>query len=569
MKTEQISGNDLPCRSICSRELYIFPVDAVTLTVEALRYPQSDFYSFKFLRIRGRTGGKVHEKVDARQRAMKDDQQFTQWSSSKKEQQQHKYMKNSKEIKGFLTRYILKTWTLFNGTKLKKMAFGENDEHKPQKTMLMVGETGVGKSTLINAMVNYMLGVESKDRIWFEVIETKEEQSDSQTHAVTVYDVFTEHCPFSLTVIDTPGFGKTEDTDEDLKVAEYLLGFLRSSESVETLDAVCLVVSSSTVRLSERQRYVFNAVLSLFSNDVKKNFVVFITHATRKPTNSIKAIKDAKIPCAQTSDEEPVYFRFDNSHCENFFVRYDREEETDELIQGFQAAWDLFNTSMDDFLSFVKGNKPVSLKNTESVLTHRKQLVEHMSSLREQVKAMQLEHEFEECYKEKVPTDPSTGSSKEAMCCSVCKWNCHYPGCWWVSNLSWCTAMSKYECTVCPGKCHYTMHVKEAKIYETKTRLVRKTLEDVKKNLKNESEENKKRLAKEISKQEKAISRLVEECDKCMHVLQEIALKTDALSTLQDLESLCKEAKETYGNETVQKLEELKKKAEGKSNIKV
>ncbi|KAG7335453.1 hypothetical protein KOW79_000146 [Hemibagrus wyckioides] len=508
---------------------------------------------------------------DTRQRIMEDGQHFTHGSSSKKEQQQHKYMKISKEMKGFLTRYILYTWPLLDSKRLKRKAFGEKDECKPHKTMIMVGEIGVGKSTLINSMVNYMLGVESKDRIWFEVIETKENQYESQTSTVTVYDLFTEHCPFSLTVIDTPGFGKTEGTDEDLKVAESLLELLRSGERVDKVDAVCLVMSSSTVRLNTRQNYVFNVVLSLFSNDVKKNFVVFVTHASTKPTNSIKAIKEAKIPCAQTDDEEPVYFRFDNSHCENISVNSNCEEETDQLIQGFHAAWDLFNTSMDDFLTFLKGNKPVSLKNTKSVLIHRKQLVKHITSLRKQINAMPLEHEFEESYREKVPIDPSTGLNKEATCCSVCEVNCHYPGCWWVRDLSWCTVMTKNYCTVCPGKCHYTDHVKEEKIYETKTRKVKKTLKDLKKNYKKESDENKswiRQLEEAISKQEKEITRLVEECDKCIHVLQEIALKTDALSELQDLDLLCKEAKETQcKEEIVQKLEELKKKAEGKSDM--
>ncbi|GAA6095183.1 uncharacterized protein LOC113647901 [Tachysurus ichikawai] len=130
------------------------------------------------------------------------------------------YIKTERiSLKGFITRYILNTRTVIDGKRLKKVAFREKRKGKPHKTMLIVGETGVGKSTLINAIVNYMLGVESKDRIWFEIIETKEQQSDSQTHAITVYDVITEHCPFSLTVIDTPGFGSTEGKNEDLIVA--------------------------------------------------------------------------------------------------------------------------------------------------------------------------------------------------------------------------------------------------------------------------------------------------------------------------------------------------------------
>lgn len=472
-------------------------------------------------------------------------------------------MNTIEPIKGFLTRYILKTWTLRDGERLKRVAFGEKNESKLHKTIIMLGETGVGKSTLINVMVNYMLGVDSQDRIWFEIIKTKENQTVSETCAVTVYDIFTEHSSFSLSVIDMPGFGKTEGTKEDLKVAEGLLELLSSKDGVHEIDALCLVVSSSTVRLTERQSYVFNAVLSLFSNDVAKNFVVFITHATTKPTNSIKAIKEAKIPCAQTDDGEPVHFRFNNCHCENFYVRYDREEDNEELLQGYQAASDLFNASVKSFLSFLERNKPVSLKNTENVLTHRKQLVEHIATLREQVKVMQLEHEFTESYKEKVPIDQSSSSSKEATCCSVCEWNCHYPGCWWVRDLSWCSVMSKDRCTVCPGRCKYTVHVKEGKIYVPKTRKVKKTLEDVKKNYEKGTEENKtlmNQLEEQRTNQENEITRLVDECHKSLHFLQEIALKT-TLPDL-DLDLLIKEAKETQRREIIQKLEELKKMVE-------
>ncbi|XP_060776953.1 tRNA modification GTPase MnmE-like [Neoarius graeffei] len=232
------------------------------------------------------------------------------------ETQLNEIRRNSRTIEGFITRYILNTRSVFDGEGLKREAFGEKDTNKPHKTILLVGETGTGKSTVINAMVNYLLGVESKDRVWCEIIETKENQTNTPTNAVTVYDVFTEHDPLSLTIIDTPGFGHTDGIQEDLNVAEGLHELIRSKDEVHEIDAVCLVVTSTTAHITDRRRYIFNAVLSLFGHDVEKNIVVFVTHAPRKPTNVIKAIKEFKIPCAQTDKGEPVYFRFDNSSCE-------------------------------------------------------------------------------------------------------------------------------------------------------------------------------------------------------------------------------------------------------------
>lgn len=39
---------------------------------------------------------------------------------------------------------------------------------------MTVGKTGVENSTIINAMVTYMLGVKIQDRIWDEIIDKKD-----------------------------------------------------------------------------------------------------------------------------------------------------------------------------------------------------------------------------------------------------------------------------------------------------------------------------------------------------------------------------------------------------------
>ncbi|GAA6077100.1 uncharacterized protein LOC113648199 isoform X2 [Tachysurus ichikawai] len=492
------------------------------------------------------------------------------------EEQLNEIKRESRSIKGFITRYILNTRTVIDDEILKKVAFGVKQKNKPHKTILIVGETGTGKSTLINAMVTCMLGVESKDRMWFEVIETEEKQTISQTHAVTVYDVFTEHCPFSLTIIDTPGFGNTEGK-KDLNVAESLLALFKSNDGVHELDAVCLVMTSITARLTERQHYVFNAVLSLFGNDVEKNIVLFITHAAKKPNNAIKLVKKSKIPCALTARGEPVYFRFDNSHCEDF--------DDEEISDDYQASWNLLNTAMENFLSFLKESKPISVKMTVEVLRSRKQLTASIFNIKDKIilteqkqKELKQEHEkkkrdddnFEyedEVYKVKEPLEYSWWHFgwKEATCCSVCEENCHYPGCWWVRDLSWCSVMYEGKCTVCTGKCHYTHHVKEGKKYVSKTRRVKKTKEDLKIKYEIKPDEKKSLMSQienEIKEMVKEKIRLVEECYQLVVKLEEITLKRDSVFTLKHLDFLIEKVKETGKPDQVQKLQDIKCRAD-------
>ena len=69
---------------------------------------------------------------------------------------------------------------------------------KPERVMIVLGATGAGKSTLINAIANYVFGVDWKDNFRFKIIsdeskgKTTEEQSQahSQTKDITAYTLY-------------------------------------------------------------------------------------------------------------------------------------------------------------------------------------------------------------------------------------------------------------------------------------------------------------------------------------------------------------------------------------------
>ena len=84
------------------------------------------------------------------------------------------------------------------------------------KVIIMMGATGCGKSTLINGMVNYILGVQWNDPYRFKCVRedetTARNQAHSQKSSVTAYTLHYHEgmtVPYSITIIDTPGYGDT------------------------------------------------------------------------------------------------------------------------------------------------------------------------------------------------------------------------------------------------------------------------------------------------------------------------------------------------------------------------
>ncbi|XP_016424669.1 uncharacterized protein LOC107753084 [Sinocyclocheilus rhinocerous] len=505
---------------------------------------------------------------------------------------QHIHNKNDLIKKSILiedgnpARYHLqkRTDNLDQSEPYKKMTFGERDRHKPHKTILLVGETGTGKTTLINVMINYMLGVQRKDKVWFEITDDQSDRTQvhSQTSSITVYGFYLQESPINLTIIDTPGYGNTRgvDLDKDITMSLHRLSELEGW--VREIDAVCLVIMAHQNRLSDRQIYIFDALQTLFGRDIAENILLLFTHSTgAPPKNALAAVKEAQIKCAVNEQNQPVFFLFDNCQSE----AADEEYET---IQ--EQSWNLSIGGITGLFNCLDKKCSISLKLTRDVLQKREQLETNISNLQSRVQEMKqkenelkqtqetlkknqeyvkndknFEYEVEVAYKERIDIDSS--KAKMAMCCTVCEENCHYPGCWWVSDLSWCSVMKNYHCTVCTNKCHCSKHIKTAKIYETKTKKEKRTDEDLKKEYNEKIGHGVslvKKLEDDLQELEREKRKLVKAAFHSTGTLEKIALNTDSLITFQHIDFLIETLKERNEPENAKTLENIKMRAEKK-----
>ncbi|CAL8366266.1 unnamed protein product [Boreogadus saida] len=199
----------------------------------------------------------------------------------------------------------------------QRFIFGD-DSFKRNCTFMVLGATGAGKSTLINRMINYIMGVTWDDTFRFKLVDedTNKYQAYSQTSEVTVYKLNHREgfqIDYSLTIVDTPGFGHTGGKDKDLLIVPKLQRLFSAKHGVSEIDAICFVAQASLARLTESQKHVFNSMLNIFGKDVAENIRILVTFSDGTKPPVLEAIKEAEVPWSQDEDGSPIHFKFNNS----------------------------------------------------------------------------------------------------------------------------------------------------------------------------------------------------------------------------------------------------------------
>ena len=177
---------------------------------------------------------------------------------------------------------------------------------RDRKVIVLVGASGTGKTTCIDALMNYLLGVKFEDKYRVRLVSLKEEelqktgQHESQTEWVTAYNIPTDglNLDFDICVIDTPGFGDTRGIEQDKEVFAQL-GYLftnTAEHSIDDLSGICVTVKASDARLTVTQKPIFDNILSLFGKDVADNILSGLHFLTTMFQRLLRAWKRHSFP---------------------------------------------------------------------------------------------------------------------------------------------------------------------------------------------------------------------------------------------------------------------------------
>ncbi|XP_045207826.2 uncharacterized protein LOC123559790 [Mercenaria mercenaria] len=439
-----------------------------------------------------------------------------------------------------------------------------------EKTIMLVGATGTGKSTLVDGIVNYVLGVSWSDPFRFTVIDLEQEEKDklrnqavSQTEWITCYSINPEkgsRLPYRLNIIDTPGFGDTRGITRDQEIVEQIRQLFSESGSkgVSCIELVCFLIKAPDARLTAVQRYIFQSVMSLFGKDIEQNICTMVTFADGIDPPALAALKESELPFGES-------FTFNNS---GLFAK-NVDISSSSLSPMF---WDMGLKSFREFFRHLDQVQTRSLQLTKNVLDERSRMeatvqnlqpqldagLSKVDQLKQEIKIFEdnksfikdnanFEYEVEQTQHRKIELP----LGEHVTNCTYCNFTCH-PKCALANDDEKikCSSMDREgNCRICPEKCFWKKHANTPYRFEYEQVKVKKKYAEM--------QQKYKEATGKLPNQEQLLEKMGSELDdlcydiedmmvvlkECNERLKEIALRPNPLTVTEHIDQMIENEK--------------------------
>ncbi|KAK8730924.1 hypothetical protein OTU49_007705, partial [Cherax quadricarinatus] len=281
------------------------------------------------------------------------------------------------EEKAGLSTYEIKTKDLHKDEdhKIQVMTIGpENKE--AINSVLLLGETGAGKTRAIDAMINFLFGVNFEDNFRFQLKDQVDSDDllvvESQTEYVTAYIIYHQEgmplqCNYML--IDTPGFGDTRENYEKIAI-ERMTHFLTNDYGIDDLNCVALVAKANQNRISAHHKQMLEEITSVLGSNIGDITQLLATFASDGTASVGDVMRHEEVPFVNIYqlDNMPLYVsRNDDS------IGF--------IISCLQPRWASMVKEYDRFFKDLHKFSPVNVKQTRDLLMEKKLLEEVKRSL--------------------------------------------------------------------------------------------------------------------------------------------------------------------------------------------
>ena len=263
-----------------------------------------------------------------------------------------------------------------------------NEELQTSSNIMVIGETGVGKSTWIHSFINYIQSIQLEEKARYYLFDEKSLQEEYQkihgkkpegcsvTDTPAIYNIEPSNLfnnPIRL--IDTAGFGDTRGPKMDEKITEDIKNLFEGSE-IETLNAVCLIFKAAQTRSTPRLKMVMEKLFSLFGKEIKNNIVIIFTFCDDfKNIQGVNVLKDETGPFKEILGdiEKLPYFGFNNTA---YFTSD---------IESVEKIYENNTKSFGALLKYIFQLKRISLESSKKVINDRMLIKNNITNLCDQL----------------------------------------------------------------------------------------------------------------------------------------------------------------------------------------
>ena len=160
-------------------------------------------------------------------------------------------------------------------------------QHNDPFKMLLIGETGSGKTSFLNllwncGMVQALGGDFGVDKLQqfrqfndMSLENAESRQMESKTNGVKLYDV--QLSELKVGVIDTPGFGDPRGISQDKENVKKIIAALRYEQFIS---CICLIINGRQARMSATLKYVMSEITAILPKEILNNIIVVFSNTS-------------------------------------------------------------------------------------------------------------------------------------------------------------------------------------------------------------------------------------------------------------------------------------------------
>ncbi len=269
-----------------------------------------------------------------------------------------------------------------------KMVLKENNK-KEEINILILGETGVGKSTWVNGFANYIIYGNLQEAEQGELLsliassfsmtdDNYQEKlitigQDSNESFIKGQSATQEPRAYSLVVgnttirlIDTPGIGDTRGIEQDKKNVANILAFLSNYKKIH---GICILLKPNNARLTVMFEFCIKELLTHLHRSAAQNIIFCFTNARGtfyKPGDTLPALKKLleDNPDVEISLSKKTIYCMDNESFRFLAalkngVLFDEKDRED-----YSASWNRTVNETARLLKYIVSLKPHITQDT-------------------------------------------------------------------------------------------------------------------------------------------------------------------------------------------------------------